>query len=192
MIRDSGKIARAYLKGWFSIDLLASIPFDALATLIGIDANEQVTLLAFLKVGSLTTDTNNNNSHPFSLPSWASRLLARHMVTQSVTESFAVSLQTPRLLRLGRLLRFFERMKNANVFRIFRLMATMCMVSHWIACIWHFLYMQIHSVKWLFDREEYQVENAPSAFLVGFYNAFILMVWFIPRSRHLLHTLLVC
>ena len=86
------------------------------------------------------------------------------------------SVQTPRLLRLGRLLRFFERMKNANVFRIVPLMATMCLIAHWIACIWHFLYMQITSVPWIFDAEEFQGEQAPSPFLIAFYSSFVLMV----------------
>jgi hypothetical protein len=85
-------------------------------------------------------------------------------------------LQTPRLLRLGRLLRFFERMKNANVFKIFRLMATMCLISHWIACVWHFLYMLIPGVPWIFDRQEFQIEDAPDPFLIAFYNSFMLMV----------------
>mmetsp|Transcript_24891 Transcript_24891/g.69399 ORF Transcript_24891/g.69399 Transcript_24891/m.69399 type:complete len:684 (+) Transcript_24891:286-2337(+) len=136
MIRDSKKIAGNYLKSWFSIDVLASIPFEWVALGLGINVSEQVTLLAFLK--------------------------------------------TPRLLRLGRLLRFFERMKNANVFRIVRLMATMCLIAHWIACIWHFLYVQAMHLPWLFtDLEPENVvpgSNPPSAFLVAFYSSFVLMM----------------
>jgi len=50
MIRDSKKIAGNYLKSWFSIDVLASIPFEWVALGLGINVSEQVTLLAFLKV----------------------------------------------------------------------------------------------------------------------------------------------
>jgi hypothetical protein len=52
VIRDSAKIARNYLRNWFSIDFVASIPFDTLAKLFGDYVDEQITLLAFLKVRS--------------------------------------------------------------------------------------------------------------------------------------------
>ena len=54
MVRDSGKIARSYLKAWLAIDVLASIPFESVAFMLGINVSEQVTLLAFLKVGAAT------------------------------------------------------------------------------------------------------------------------------------------
>lgn len=84
-------------------------------------------------------------------------------------------MQTPRLLRLGRLLRFFERMKNANVFRIVRLMATMCLIAHWIACTWHFLYNSFSSLPWIFTSFE-EGPDPPASYLVAFYHAFVLMV----------------
>eukprot|EP00873_Tetraselmis_striata_P036314 jgi/Tetstr1/456578/TSEL_043296.t1 len=131
LIRDGKKIASTYLKSWFAIDVLASIPFEYVALMLGINVSEQVTLLAFLK--------------------------------------------TPRLLRLGRLLRFFERMKNANVFRIVRLMATMCLIAHWIACTWHFLYNSFSSLPWIFTSFE-EGPDPPASYLVAFYHAFVLMM----------------
>ena len=53
MIRDSKKIAASYLKSWFAIDVLASIPFEWVALGLGLNVSEQVTLLAFLKVSLL-------------------------------------------------------------------------------------------------------------------------------------------
>jgi hypothetical protein len=130
-ISDGKKIAGNYLKTWFAIDLLASIPFEYVAVMLGIDVSERITLLAFLK--------------------------------------------TPRLLRLGRVLRFFERMKNANVFRIVRLMATMCLIAHWIACTWHFLYNSFSQLPWIFTAFV-ELEDPPSNYLIAFFHSFVLLV----------------
>ena len=68
-------------------------------------------------------------------------------------------------------------------------MATMCLIAHWIACIWHFLYAQAMHLPWLFSDYERTVpgETVPSQFLVAFYSSFVLMVrlFRLPRdSKH--------
>lgn len=71
LVRDSDRIASNYLKFWFWIDLVATIPYDLLARAFGIGSGGiQTTILQFLK--------------------------------------------TPRLLRLGRLARILDRVKNVN------------------------------------------------------------------------------
>ena len=46
-------------------------------------------------------------------------------------------LKAPRMLRLGRLLRFLDSFKNAKIFRIVQLFMAMILISHWLACIWY-------------------------------------------------------
>ena len=44
--------------------------------------------------------------------------------------------KTPRLLRMGRILKFLENMKGANVWRIVRLFALFFLMAHWVGCLW--------------------------------------------------------
>lgn len=81
-------------------------------------------------------------------------------------------MQTPRLLRLGRLLRFLEKIKHANVFRIIRLMLGMCLIAHWTACIWHALIAY-------FPDLDFSIEitgKLADEYLTCFYGSFVLMV----------------
>ena len=48
-------------------------------------------------------------------------------------------LKTVRLLRIGRLMKKFEKLAAANVLRIFNLMASYIVLVHWFACIWFWL-----------------------------------------------------
>jgi hypothetical protein len=48
-------------------------------------------------------------------------------------------LKTPRLLRIGRILKFIENMKGANIWRIIRLFLMFFLLSHWIGLFWYFI-----------------------------------------------------
>lgn len=87
-------------------------------------------------------------------------------------------LKTPRLLRLGRLLRFFERMKNANIFRIVRLMFLMCLMAHWIACGWHLIAISYEdsSPTWLDNMTPEDRRSVTSRYLESYYLSFVMMV----------------
>jgi hypothetical protein len=61
-------------------------------------------------------------------------LLARVDAGSNV-QLFAL-LKCPRLLRLGRILKFLENMRGANVWRMIRLFIFFFMMSHWIGNIW--------------------------------------------------------
>lgn len=54
MVRDGGRIARHYIKSWFPIDAMASMPFEYLIVLwniiSGSSKSVDLTLLSFLKV----------------------------------------------------------------------------------------------------------------------------------------------
>lgn len=43
-------------------------------------------------------------------------------------------LKTPRLLRLAKLLKFFDKFQGAQYFKLVRLTMFILMISHWIAC----------------------------------------------------------
>ena len=47
--------------------------------------------------------------------------------------------KTPRLLRMGRILKFLENMKGANVWRIVRLFALFFLMAHWVGCLWYLI-----------------------------------------------------
>ena len=48
-------------------------------------------------------------------------------------------LKIPRLLRLGRILKFMEKFQYVNLWRIFRLLGLVVLFSHWIACLWFYI-----------------------------------------------------
>jgi len=48
-------------------------------------------------------------------------------------------LKFPRLLRMGRLFKYLERMKYAGCWRIFRLILGLVIVAHWTACVFYAL-----------------------------------------------------
>ena len=50
MVRDGGKIAKNYMRRWFAIDLLASLPLDYIVVLLGVQGGSTLTYFAFLKV----------------------------------------------------------------------------------------------------------------------------------------------
>lgn len=43
-------------------------------------------------------------------------------------------LKTPRLLRLSKLLRYFDKFSGAQYFKIVRLTALILLIAHWVAC----------------------------------------------------------
>lgn len=43
-------------------------------------------------------------------------------------------LKTPRLLRLVKLLRFFDKLEGAQYFKILKLTCLILLIAHWVAC----------------------------------------------------------
>ncbi|GFR48528.1 hypothetical protein Agub_g10423 [Astrephomene gubernaculifera] len=84
-------------------------------------------------------------------------------------------LRTPRLLRLGRLLRYFDRMKGANIVRMGKLLFFMALVAHWVSCLWFMLYRMTHgSLNWSYDL----LSNAQTMtyYLEAYLQSFLLMI----------------
>ncbi|KAK9824343.1 hypothetical protein WJX72_009567 [[Myrmecia] bisecta] len=127
LVLDGKDVATHYLKTWFLMDLMASLPFELLAPLFS-ESDGHLKLLAFLK--------------------------------------------TPRLLRLGRLMRIFERMRNANVIRILRLTIMMCLFGHWAACGWQLLALAMPHERWSFEPEMGRSYN----YVLALYGSLQLMV----------------
>jgi hypothetical protein len=51
----------------------------------------------------------------------------------------------PRLLRLGRILKFMENMKGANLWRILRLFIVYFFFAHWFGCFWYYIANYAHT-----------------------------------------------
>ena len=70
-------------------------------------------------------------------------------------------LKTPRLLRIGRILKFIENMKGANIWRIIRLFLMFFLLSHWIGCFWYFIadYYSDHNnyQEGFYDKYQYSL-----------------------------------
>ncbi|KAG2491337.1 hypothetical protein HYH03_010341 [Edaphochlamys debaryana] len=132
MVRDGGKVALHYMRTWFFVDLVASIPFD-------------IIVLWFVQGIS------------------SEGLIALGL------------LRTPRLLRLGRLLRYFDRMKGANIVRMGKLLFFMALVAHWVSCLWFMLYRILHgNYVWSYDA----LTNAKTMtyYVEAYLQSFLLMI----------------
>ena len=113
LISNPRVLARRYLRRWFTLDVVATIPFELIFVSLGGDASTRLRLLAFLK--------------------------------------------TPRLLRLSRVLRMMDNMRGAVYMRVVRLMAVMCLFTHWVACGLYLLaVLNAHRANWL-DAEMVRV-----------------------------------
>lgn len=103
LVLDYKLVRQHYLRNWFSIDFIASFPFE---------------WLAFAIVAQSPLECVEGES-----------------VSQGVR---AASLfKVARLLRLGRLLKFFEKLAAAKAFRVGQMTLSLLMVAHWFACIWY-------------------------------------------------------
>jgi hypothetical protein len=83
---------------------------------------------------------------------------------------FAV-LKCPRLLRLGRILKFLENMRGANVWRIVRLFILFFMMSHWVGCLWYLIAAS--------DSKEESVtesNNFTNRYVYAVFNGLLLLV----------------
>ena len=45
-------------------------------------------------------------------------------------------LKAPRLLRIGRILKFLEKLPYANMMRIIKLYISLFILAHWVGCFW--------------------------------------------------------
>ncbi|GIL81620.1 hypothetical protein Vretifemale_10634, partial [Volvox reticuliferus] len=84
-------------------------------------------------------------------------------------------LKTPRLLRLVKLMRLLDRIRNANLFKVLQLILLMMMIAHWLACIWYVIARYAHGHNdWGFDT--LNDENRLTWYLSAFYYSFLLLI----------------
>jgi hypothetical protein len=87
-------------------------------------------------------------------------------------------LRTPRLLRLGKVARLYERLKNANVIRMVALLALMLLIAHWICCAWQILHASFRGAggtrSWSLDAAA--AGDVPTLYLQALYSALLLML----------------
>ncbi|GLI61419.1 hypothetical protein VaNZ11_003776 [Volvox africanus] len=101
---------------------------------------------------------------PFdSIVLWTGALKDVHKGTSNAELAALGFLKAPRLLRLGRLLRFLDRFKNAKIFRIVQLFMAMILFSHWLACTWYMMYRfggKDAVDDWAFEVAVFETPNA--------------------------------
>ncbi|KAG2446592.1 hypothetical protein HYH02_008577 [Chlamydomonas schloesseri] len=90
-------------------------------------------------------------------------------------------LKAPRMLRLGRLLRFLDGFKNAKIFRIVQLFLGMILISHWLACIWYMMYAfggKNNAERWAFMNAAVADGGSQGLayYIFCFYSSFLLLV----------------
>jgi hypothetical protein len=90
-------------------------------------------------------------------------------------------LKTPRLLRLGRLVRILDRVKNVNWLRVAILIFGMIFMSHWLACVWYMMYQfcTFPEGQSIYDWSFYVASedgSIPAYYLNAYYQSFLLIV----------------
>ena len=90
-------------------------------------------------------------------------------------------LKTPRLLRLGRLIRILDRVKNVNSLRVAILVLGMIGISHWLACIWYMMYQfcTFPEGQSIYDWSFYVASDdgsLPAYYLSAYYQSFLMIV----------------
>ena len=132
-------IVESYIKsGWFFVDFIACIPWEAFAPADDEDAVE----------GAKYT------------------LLVR-------------ALKLPRLLRLGKVFKYLNRFKYAQVWKIIRLLMIMFIAAHWAGCLFFFLcdvQTQDFDTPWCRSNEYLTDKEGSTRFLVAFHSAFLMLV----------------
>ncbi|KAG1665646.1 hypothetical protein FOA52_011240 [Chlamydomonas sp. UWO 241] len=86
-------------------------------------------------------------------------------------------LKAPRLLRLGKLVRLLDHIKNVGAFKVVLLLAMMIMIAHWLACIWYMLYKYGGGGSlddWTFDM--FQTTSPVLQYLSAYYSCFLMIM----------------
>ena len=58
------------------------------------------------------------------------------LVGSDINPRYFKILKTPRLLRIGRVLKFLNKLPFANIIRILKLYVFFFIVAHWVGCFW--------------------------------------------------------
>jgi CRP-like cAMP-binding protein len=81
-------------------------------------------------------------------------------------------LKFPRLLRMGRIFKYLERMKYAGCWRIFRLVLGLILIAHWTACFFYLLLNNEYYVQGTRSWELYEEDqNSRVGILEQYINA---------------------
>ena len=103
-------IARHYIKGWFTLDILSSLPFDKI-------------LAAWPAVGTIAVLGQPSSRAGFNPD------------VEPITLVDIVSLL--RIMRIGRLMRKLSALTGANFLRIMYLMYLFLLAGHWLGLVWY-------------------------------------------------------
>lgn len=140
-IRDSRLIAKNYMKFWFPIDLIATIPYDLFAMALGVssDGNSTQTIILqftktprLLRLGRCARGTRGGlKRREEGGGGGVGKTRLAPLAMLILLPSFCYC-RCPHY----RLIRLMEHVKNINGFKVFLLILLMIAFSHWLACIW--------------------------------------------------------
>ena len=116
LITDRKKIAKNYLKCWFWIDLVASVPFDRVAEILASDDMSNA-------------DASNNASALGLLKGLRLPRLLRLLKVMRLLKIFRMMNFRPELVW------WFQYSRHANLFRLLYLLSAMLVLVHYIACM---------------------------------------------------------
>mmetsp|Transcript_47158 Transcript_47158/g.121868 ORF Transcript_47158/g.121868 Transcript_47158/m.121868 type:complete len:900 (-) Transcript_47158:497-3196(-) len=117
LVYDKKVIAIKYLKYWFHIEFLSIFPFESIAVAAGIVSSASP-LTTECIADSLSLQCDNASAQSTALLGL---------------------LRLPRLLRLGRLMKRFDKTKGGNIIRLLQMIILFLLLVHWVACFWFLL-----------------------------------------------------
>ncbi|GLC33901.1 hypothetical protein PLESTM_000131800 [Pleodorina starrii] len=84
-------------------------------------------------------------------------------------------LKLPRLFRLVRHVNALTRTKYVNLVGAARLLGVMFLITHWAACLWHYMAREIPSWPWIFSMQCRGCSDSEE-YVFAFYQCFLLML----------------
>jgi len=162
-VTDRWDIARAYFKGWFAVDLIASIPLDlVIEGVVGAEASSQTAALGLLKA--------------MRLP----RLLRLLKILRVLRFSKLLA-HRPEVMW------WLQYSKHANIMRVFQMILMICLVLHYLACLFYvvvsneqWMGMDLCDWRWSASARELRFQECSKAsyysrYIAAYYYALLLL-----------------
>lgn len=130
LVVDRKKIALKYLKGWFTLDLISSIPYGIVVS---------------------TKDYFNINSNKL----YSLEILGLLRILK-ISRMFGLT-KLLRIAKLNMMVRFFNDNFDSKLVSLLneflKVIFLLLIISHWMACIWYYIGKSTHDSSWIDDCE---------------------------------------
>jgi hypothetical protein len=161
LLVDQRTICKQYCKGWFAIDLLSCTPVAYIEMIarstdkVDIDATSELKLFK-VETRTVLSDCLGCLCWNFSqvVPILAHRCgIDFHAEIVSITRQVLRLLRLAKLLRLARIKRVLQRLEDeykslAQGSRIMKIIISILIVAHFVACAWYYAGSGDHQVIW--------------------------------------------